>query len=128
MRVSVLRSVLAGAIALAAWSSAADDSNTLTCDPNPSCEDRCRAHSEEVFKTCVAAGGDEARCAERARAAFEACLREHCDLCLCPDTVDTVCGADGRTYPNACYARCAHVEVVHRGACQRPRSYRTMMF
>ncbi|MFN3200602.1 MAG: Kazal-type serine protease inhibitor domain-containing protein [Bradymonadia bacterium] len=35
----------------------------------------------------------------------------------CPSTVEQVCGADGRTYRNACTAECARQEVVARGPC-----------
>jgi hypothetical protein len=90
------------------------------CTPEPTCEDRCRARAEEFFRRCVEAGHSREACAERARSALEACLHEQCELCLCPEVFDPVCGADGKTYPNACVARCAGVEVVHPGECSMP--------
>lgn len=38
-------------------------------------------------------------------------------VCECPTIYDPVCGADGRTYGNACAAGCEDVEIVHEGAC-----------
>jgi hypothetical protein len=43
-----------------------------------------------------------------------------CERCLCIQVFAPVCGVDGRTYPNACVARCAHVEVAHEGPCEEP--------
>ena len=37
--------------------------------------------------------------------------------CLCLDVYDPVCGCDGHTYGNACYAACAGVSVMKPGLC-----------
>ncbi|NOQ65679.1 MAG: hypothetical protein GQ556_00485 [Desulfobacterales bacterium] len=41
----------------------------------------------------------------------EICESSECLACICPEIWDLVCGVDGLTYANTCYARCAHVEV-----------------
>jgi hypothetical protein len=38
--------------------------------------------------------------------------------CPCVGVFEPVCGADGRTYINACEARCVEVEVVFNGMCK----------
>ena len=37
----------------------------------------------------------------------------------CPMIYHPVCGADGRTYPNACHAERAGVNLAHSGACEK---------
>ena len=38
--------------------------------------------------------------------------------CRCPNNQSPVCGADGQTYRNSCYAYCNDVKVVERRACE----------
>lgn len=43
--------------------------------------------------------------------------------CACIQVWDPVCGKDGRTYGNACEAKCANIEITSKGSCggeQRP--------
>ena len=42
------------------------------------CVRRCRNYAQDQFASCVDRGGDEARCAHRARAIYRRCVRENC--------------------------------------------------
>lgn len=43
--------------------------------------------------------------------------------CFCPTVYHPVCGADGHTYSNACFALCAMVAVSHTGECTPPPTH-----
>lgn len=51
-----------------------------------------------------------------------------CPHCIAkPGAADHVCGADGITYENTCYARCYGVQVVRAGPCAPPPAVRKLM-
>jgi hypothetical protein len=37
--------------------------------------------------------------------------------CLCPERYDPVCGRDGITYPNICFAECKNIPIVRQEIC-----------
>jgi hypothetical protein len=39
---------------------------------------------------------------------------------VCVSLWDPVCGKNGKTYSNACWAKVAGVEIAHKGVCQQP--------
>ncbi|MBN2694923.1 hypothetical protein JXR93_09695 [bacterium] len=53
----------------------------------------------------------------------EVCVDGFCkeDICSCPEIYAPVCGENGITYGNACYASCDNVIVLHEGECESPR-------
>ena len=55
------------------------------------------------------------------RAGFDSydneCLETNPEDCICTQQWDPVCGIDGNTYSNACYATCEYVVILYEGAC-----------
>ena len=45
------------------------------------------------------------------------CLDTNPDDCLCTEEWNPVCGIDGNTYSNACYATCEYVVIAYEGEC-----------
>ena len=41
--------------------------------------------------------------------------------CMCTSQYSPVCGADGKTYSNACTAGCDNVQVASKGECEKPQ-------
>lgn len=83
--------------------------DTCECNPPPQCDtDRpadCQMACENGYEHDPMTGCAICKCAEP---------------CICTDVWIPVCGCDGRTYSNSCYARCAGVEVCHDQACAGP--------
>ena len=45
------------------------------------------------------------------------CLETNPENCTCTEQWDPVCGIDGNTYSNACFATCEYVVIHYEGAC-----------
>lgn len=54
-----------------------------------------------------------------ALAALAAVAPSH--ACMCTSQHAPVCGADGKTYSNACTAACDNVKVASKGECEKPQ-------
>jgi coxsackievirus/adenovirus receptor len=77
--------------------------------------------SEGLWGPCGARCDEATPCPEGASCLEAGFLAGRCLVdeapCGCSRLLEPVCGRDGETWDNACLARCAGVEVVHRGAC-----------
>jgi len=46
----------------------------------------------------------------------------------CPTIWDPVCGKDGKTYSNSCFAKQAGVQIASKGVCSQPPKQSKMLF
>jgi hypothetical protein len=89
------------------------------------CKPEARAQPEDAQPTPSAcAGPSDPACGPDAYCKAESALNAGGRCAprpqMCPMIYQPVCGADGRTYPNACHAARAGVNLAHDGACEPP--------
>jgi hypothetical protein len=70
----------------------------------------------EALFSCESGGG--LTCGSGYTCEQNSCIEEQ--SCVCTLQYDPVCGNDGQTYSNACFAGCASVGIAHPGECGQP--------
>jgi hypothetical protein len=90
-----------------AWRCQADvDAGVLDCILNSDCPSGAGGGNATAARWCAGQScGTPGQCSPRGAATD------------CPGTIDPVCGCDGRTYINECWARAGGSRVVRRGEC-----------
>ncbi len=86
------------------------------CTPPPGCESDDDCGDDQVCRQICSLRPcriDQPDCAP----CFGVCLNRPEPPCVCPEIYDPVCGADGKTYSNGCFADCEDVEIAHEGRC-----------
>jgi hypothetical protein len=80
-----------------------------------------------AFDALFACGeGEPLTCAAELACVAGACTSEP-EPCVCTEQYEPVCGADGTTYANACFAACAGVGVAAPGACNPWVAWETLL-
>lgn len=57
-------------------------------------------------------------CLTREEVIKEEAIKEKEEIKVCPQIWDPVCGKNGKTYSNRCFAKIANVEIAHQGVCE----------